>query len=254
MPCSQCGADVQPEFLFCPMCGHPIPSQTEPEDPTPTVVDTPSGSDWILAIMSGNDQGSSYPFLDTLIIGRAEACDVVLNDERASRRHATIERTGEDSFRLVDHGSTNGTFVNESRVAGTAILLAGTPVRIGDTVMSLVPTFETCARCGQRIEGSISFCGECGHPIGAEAEIDLEAMAAEIERAASRAPRPPSAPPADAGVTAPNAAGPTTTGSSLSGLFAKLSGRRFIVGCLGLIILSIIAGLLGEVLQDLFGF
>jgi hypothetical protein len=204
--------------------------------------------------MSGKDQGGSYPFEDKLVIGRESACDVILNDDRASRRHATIERTGEDSFRLVDHGSTNGTFVNEERVKGTAMLLAGTAFRIGATVMSLVPTFETCSRCGQSIEGSITFCGNCGHPIGADAEIDLEKMAAEIEQAASREMRPSGKPAAEFGTAVPPDVDSTTTGRGLSDLIAKLPKRWIGIGCLVLIILFAAAAFCSvafEFLQDL---
>ena len=247
MQCSQCGSEVQSEFQFCPTCGHPFPSQTEPEGPAPTAVDFPSGPDWILAITSGNDQGSSYPFVDTLVIGREDDCDVILNDDRASRRHATIERTGEDSFRLVDHGSTNGTFVNEERVEGTAILVAGTPFSIGATVMSLVPTFETCARCGQSIEGSITFCGNCGHPIGTEVEIDLEAMAAEIEQATSREMQPSGKPAAEFGPAVPSvqdtpvsAAAPQEDLEETPPPRFKLPRRGLLIGCGVLLLLGIV--------------
>lgn len=237
MQCNECGAEVQGEFQFCPTCGHPIPSQIEPEGPAPTVIDSPSGPDWILGIMSGNDQGGTYPFEDQLVIGREDECDVILNDDRVSRRHATIERTGESSFRLVDHESSNGTFVNEERIEGTAILLAGTPFRIGSTVMSLVPTFETCARCGQSIAGSTTFCGNCGHPVGADVEIDLEKMAAEIEQVASQGKRPSEKPAAEVGTAIPPEVSATTTGSVFSKIKPKLSRRWFGIGCLVLITL-----------------
>ncbi len=184
MHCSQCGDELQSGYQFCPNCGHPVAAQTIPEGPAPTVVDAPSASQWILGVMSGNDQGTSYYITDKLVIGRESDCDVILNDDRVSRRHATIERTSEDSFRLVDHDSTNGTFVHEERVKGTAILIAGMSFRIGGTIMSLVPTYETCARCGQPIKGSITHCINCGHAVGAEVKFDIEKMALEIERAA----------------------------------------------------------------------
>lgn len=45
----------------------------------------------------------------TLSVGRAEENDIVVTEERASRRHATIE-VRRDRWVLIDH-STNGTFV-----------------------------------------------------------------------------------------------------------------------------------------------
>lgn len=49
-------------------------------------------------------------------IGRLADRIVVIDDPGVSRRHAEIRRTA-DGFRLVDTGSTNGTYVNGARVA-----------------------------------------------------------------------------------------------------------------------------------------
>jgi hypothetical protein len=48
-------------------------------------------------------------------LGREASCDIVLDDRKASRQHAKIERR-RDKFVLVDH-SANGTFV---QIAGEA--------------------------------------------------------------------------------------------------------------------------------------
>jgi len=54
-------------------------------------------------------QGQSRVFHQTLLIGRGETNDLVLEDPMTSRHHARIERRN-DNFVLVDQ-STNGTFV-----------------------------------------------------------------------------------------------------------------------------------------------
>jgi predicted component of type VI protein secretion system len=62
-------------------------------------------------------------------IGRASDCDVILNDPRVSRRHATLELV-EDHHLLRDEGSSNGTFLNGLRLTpGNAFSL-----REGDVV------------------------------------------------------------------------------------------------------------------------
>jgi diguanylate cyclase (GGDEF)-like protein len=53
---------------------------------------------------------------DSLVIGRADDADVRLAKAGVSRRHAQVERLGEQQFRLKDLGSTNGTFVNAVRI------------------------------------------------------------------------------------------------------------------------------------------
>ena len=66
-----------------------------------------------------------------LRIGRAPECEVVLKDNRVSRRHARLApRDG--VLILTDLGSTNGTRVNGHRVT-EVVLGAGDRVQIGET-------------------------------------------------------------------------------------------------------------------------
>lgn len=70
-----------------------------------------------------------------LLLGRARACDVVLPDEDASRRHALLRVLG-DSLWVVDEGSMNGTLVDGEAVSrrrlekGAVVLLGNTRVEI----------------------------------------------------------------------------------------------------------------------------
>src|SRR5579863_6172105 len=61
--------------------------------------------------------------------GRQATCDVVLDDEGASRVHFSIERSGDD-YVLVDNRSTNGTFVNGAR-AQRVVLKPGDDISAG---------------------------------------------------------------------------------------------------------------------------
>lgn len=92
-----------------------------------------------MAELSQATQGTGVPFLEyypaprsrpsqlivvdssPFLIGRTIAANFVLSDHQVSNKHAVIERIG-DQFRVRDLGSTNGTFVNGTRV--TQVLLA----------------------------------------------------------------------------------------------------------------------------------
>ena len=66
-------------------------------------------------------------------IGRGGQNDLVLDgDEFASARHARIEVRGDGAW-VLDLDSTNGTFVNGSRVVGTERLSQGDVLRVGET-------------------------------------------------------------------------------------------------------------------------
>jgi len=63
-------------------------------------------------------------------IGRDASNDVVLDSPRVSRYHSQIERVGQ-RHRLTDLRSTNGTFVNDTRVEGDVWLQTSDVIRIG---------------------------------------------------------------------------------------------------------------------------
>jgi hypothetical protein len=74
---------------------------------------------------------------ESVTLGRAPDCTVVLADPTVSKRHAELRRDGQN-VRLTDLGSTNGTKVNGTGVRDWT-LADGDEIRIGATVMR----FET---------------------------------------------------------------------------------------------------------------
>ncbi len=80
------------------------------------------------------DEGAAFPLnAAPLTLGRGGQNDLVLEgDEFASSRHARIEVRGDGAW-VQDLESTNGTFVNGSRVAGAQRLGAGDVLRVGET-------------------------------------------------------------------------------------------------------------------------
>jgi pSer/pThr/pTyr-binding forkhead associated (FHA) protein len=69
-------------------------------------------------------------------IGRAPECELRIDDTYASQQHARVFGKG-GSWYVEDLGSTNGTFVNEQRLAAPAMLTPGDKIRVGTTVVEL---------------------------------------------------------------------------------------------------------------------
>ncbi|HWB78924.1 MAG TPA: sigma 54-interacting transcriptional regulator [Nannocystaceae bacterium] len=81
-----------------------------------------------------DDKGGGEPLLaasDQLTIGSATGNDLVVADPTVSRFHLELQRTPE-GVRVVDCGSTNGTWVGNVRVQ-QALVVPGTVLRIGRT-------------------------------------------------------------------------------------------------------------------------
>ena len=70
----------------------------------------------------------------TYLIGR-EGADIVIDDSKASRKHAEISLLGPDAYFLRDLASTNGTFLDGKRLTDRRGLVNGSRIRIGDTVL-----------------------------------------------------------------------------------------------------------------------
>jgi adenylate cyclase len=65
-------------------------------------------------------------------LGRAAINDIVVDSVQASRRHATIHLQNIGEFWLIDFGSTNGTFLNNKRVAQPVRLCNDDEIMIGE--------------------------------------------------------------------------------------------------------------------------
>jgi hypothetical protein len=73
-----------------------------------------------------------------VLLGRADDSTLVLTDEYASERHARLIRRGDDWY-VEDLGSTNGTYLDRSKVTTAVRVPIATPVRVGKTVIELRP-------------------------------------------------------------------------------------------------------------------
>jgi FHA domain-containing protein/von Willebrand factor type A domain-containing protein len=90
----------------------------------------------MLTVTSGKEAGRVYDLRrdGSTSIGRARANDIVLDDVACSNEHCRV-RPEEGRFVLHDLQSTNGTFVNERRIA-THALDAGDVVQVGETFLT----------------------------------------------------------------------------------------------------------------------
>jgi pSer/pThr/pTyr-binding forkhead associated (FHA) protein len=90
-----------------------------------------------LTVLEGSLAGTSINLgVTPITIGRSADCTVVIDDDYASNHHARIS-PHETGWIIEDLGSTNGTYVQRTRVTGAMTVPLGTPIRIGKTVMEL---------------------------------------------------------------------------------------------------------------------
>jgi pSer/pThr/pTyr-binding forkhead associated (FHA) protein len=95
-----------------------------PTGPTSVVVHPPEG------------KARTVKIGPSMTIGRAPECELLIDDTYASSQHARIfGKNG--TWYVEDLGSTNGTFVNDQKLAAPAMVQQGDKIRVGTTVLEL---------------------------------------------------------------------------------------------------------------------
>jgi len=88
-----------------------------------------------LFVIQGADQGKRFELESrAMALGRENSNPIRLHDTEVSRRHAEVRQIDESSFRVVDLGSANGTFVNGQQIDQSPIR-SGDRLQVGQTVM-----------------------------------------------------------------------------------------------------------------------
>jgi signal transduction histidine kinase len=88
-----------------------------------------------LFVIQGADQGKRFELKSKpMALGRDNSNPIRLHDTEVSRRHAEVRPIDDSSYRIVDLGSANGTYVNNEQV-DQALLRSGDRLQLGQTVM-----------------------------------------------------------------------------------------------------------------------
>lgn len=90
-----------------------------------------------IEVLSGPSDGESYSFRNSFAIGRDSSSELSLSlDKFISRHHAKIYLNDNECV-LEDLNSTNGTFVDNSRLSGKVKLSKGQVFRVGRTWLQI---------------------------------------------------------------------------------------------------------------------
>jgi pSer/pThr/pTyr-binding forkhead associated (FHA) protein len=81
-------------------------------------------------------RGRTYDLGDELTLGRANGCQVTIEDNYVSQLHARLFRR-EDQFYVEDLGSTNGTYLNRKKVTAPIAIRRGDRLQVGRTVLEM---------------------------------------------------------------------------------------------------------------------
>lgn len=90
-----------------------------------------------LVVVEGPLVGTVVPLGNIQItVGRAPDSTLIIDDDYASSRHARIYPS-EGSWVVEDLGSTNGTWIDRTRITSPTVLPVGAPLRVGRTTLQI---------------------------------------------------------------------------------------------------------------------
>ena len=99
----------------------------------------------VLIYPPGPDMGKRYPLgSDEIVVGRGSDCDIQIDRDSVSRKHARVFRVGDQWF-VEDLGSTNGSYIND-------VPIQRSPLRDSDFVKIGSAIFKFLS--GQGVEAS----------------------------------------------------------------------------------------------------
>jgi pSer/pThr/pTyr-binding forkhead associated (FHA) protein len=121
--------------------GAPPAGRTGVRDRMPAA--SPKGTPSRLRVLEPSEhRGRAYDLAEEMTVGRAQGCQVQIEDSYASQLHARVFRRDGQVF-VEDIGSTNGTYVNrkgtknKEKVSGPLALRLGDRLVIGKTVLEV---------------------------------------------------------------------------------------------------------------------
>jgi pSer/pThr/pTyr-binding forkhead associated (FHA) protein len=115
----------------------PQAQELESPPPPPKRTKRPRGEPRVLVVTQGSQTGQSAALADgVILIGRGTDCQIILDDDYVSTRHARVV-SGENGIYLEDLGSTNGSYVNGQRITAPTTITMSDTIRIGKTTLKL---------------------------------------------------------------------------------------------------------------------
>ncbi len=109
---------------------------------------------WTLVVDSGKHRGRQLKLkAETIIVGRSEEAQVRIGSADVSREHCTLRPTAQGVL-VEDHGSRNGTLINDERITSQMLLAPGSTLTVGPMRFRLAKAVRVADRLSVPTLGS----------------------------------------------------------------------------------------------------
>ncbi|MBX3437060.1 MAG: FHA domain-containing protein [Planctomycetaceae bacterium] len=108
---------------------------------------------WTLVVDSGKHRGRQVQLkADTIVVGRSDDAQIRISSGEVSREHCTLLPTAHGVL-VKDHGSRNGTLINDERITSQVLLAPGSTLTVGPMRFRLAKVVRTATRFSLPVEG-----------------------------------------------------------------------------------------------------
>lgn len=90
----------------------------------------------VVLIFKTGDQTMEIPLLGRISVGRSSSCEYTIADKQMSGKHGTFEVNREGQVFYSDLGSTNGSYLNNSKIQKT-IFKVNDVITLGNTTVTI---------------------------------------------------------------------------------------------------------------------
>jgi pSer/pThr/pTyr-binding forkhead associated (FHA) protein len=108
---------------------------------------------WVLVVDSGKHRGRQVQLkAEAIVVGRSEEAQVRIGSADVSREHCTLRPTAHGVL-VQDHGSRNGTLINDERISTQVLLAPGSTLTVGPMRFRLAKVIRKVVRFSLPVEG-----------------------------------------------------------------------------------------------------
>lgn len=88
----------------------------------------------VVLIFTTGEETIEFPLLNKTVVGRSSSCDLTLPDKQMSGKHGSFELNAQGQLLYTDLDSTNGSFLNNSKIHKTVVKVNET-LKLGNTTV-----------------------------------------------------------------------------------------------------------------------
>jgi two-component system cell cycle response regulator len=133
-------------------------------------------------VVGGELNGTIFDLLDgETSVGRNPDCTIPLEFQGISRKHFIV-KTKDDACIVEDLGSSNGTFINNTKIEGDMSLHKGDMVKIGSIALKYLPTGDTERLTYDKLHKEANTDGltQCYNKMYFNNKLDLEVKKSKV--------------------------------------------------------------------------